>query len=553
MGICFNKEANSHQQMFEPDPEPVKLDISAQSPTPNSSVLAKDTPAKQPLRVDEVKIEEPRESAVKKVVVDRTNSKWIVGESDSIEDHYEIGKTIGQPGQFGQAYLVKSKSTGETKAVKVINKSKFRSKRDRMYHFESLRAEIEIMQELSHKNIIKFFEVYETLSNLYIVMECCSGGELFDRIQAKKNGVYSEQDAAYVLRQILEGINYMHVNKIAHCDLKPDNFLFLDDAEDADLKIIDFGMSKILKQREYLKSFRGTPYYIAPEVLEGKYSEHCDMWSYGVVMFVMLYGYPPFHGDTDPVIFQKIAKGFQPIKKSGYGPWFPSSMSISDNAMDLISKCLDTDPAKRFTAKEALEHAWFKAQPSESLSEVVFKNLSEFVSNSKFKQEVLGVMTDYMTSAELAQLGEMFKKMDLNGDGMVTKAELQEALAAENSEFHPENAKAMEAIQKLFHAADVDGDGCLSYTELVNASLHRKLREKEERLWEAFNRFDEDGDGKVSAEEISQVIGKTIQEAQELIAEVDQDGNGTIDYDEFMQMWLHKEEENIPEISQKEA
>ena len=151
-----------------------------------------------------------------------------------------------------------------------------------------------------------------------------SGGELFDRI--KDQGAYSEKDASGVMRQMCEGIKYMHSNQITHCDLKPDNFLFLNETPSSPLKIIDFGMSKFVQRRKYFQVICGTPYYVAPEVISGKYSEHCDIWSLGVVMFVMLFGYPPFYADqekygaeTDDRIFKLIQAGFQAVTKAGYG------------------------------------------------------------------------------------------------------------------------------------------------------------------------------------------------------------------------------------------
>eukprot|EP01083_Nonionella_stella_P168696 570315_1 len=238
--------------------------------------------------------------------------------SRKIKKFYKLGKKLGQPGQFGYAVECVKIDTKEKFAIKVINKSKFKLLTQRRAFFEQLREEISIMQKLEHANIISFFDVFEDEPNVYIVMEHCNGGELFDRISAK--GSYSEKDAAKVLRQVVEGLRYLHANHIAHCDLKPDNFLFLEPSDDSDLKIIDFGMSKIMKFRKYFRRFCGTPYYVAPEVIDGNYTEACDMWSMGVVMFVMLFGYPPFYVDpneyhADNKILAKVKKGFDPRTK----------------------------------------------------------------------------------------------------------------------------------------------------------------------------------------------------------------------------------------------
>jgi len=395
--------------------------------------------------------------------------------------------------------------------------------------------------------VIKLFEVFETETELYIVMELCTGGELFDRI--KSQGSYSEKDAALVLRQMFEGIKYMHSKGIAHCDLKPDNFLFLSKAKDAPLKIIDFGMSKFVKRREYFQVICGTPYYVAPEVIDGKYSEHCDLWSLGVVMFVMLFGYPPFYADqekfgdmTDEMIFKLVKKGFSPETKDGYGPHFPKAIPVSDSAKDLLAKLLTLDIAKRLTASEALEHKWLTGESASDkpLVQSVLQNLSSFTGTCKFKTAVLSIMTDYIGADELAQLKKTFQAIDENGDGSITLAELKKALQKGNTNLKIEEKE----LEKLMKMADVDGDGCLSYNELVQTSVHRKLVAKEERLWDAFCKLDLNGDGKVSVDEIAKVIGDR-KKAEELIAEVDQNHDGTVDYDEFISIWMKQERESV--------
>jgi calcium-dependent protein kinase len=479
------------------------------------------------------------------------DKKWVIGQTEKIDKYYKLGKRLGEPGQFGYAVAATHLKTKSERAVKVISKARFTRSADRQYHYEQLRAEIEVMKKLEHANVIKMFEVFETETELYIVMELCSGGELFDRI--KSQGNYSEKDAAKVLRQMFEGIRYMHSKGVAHCDLKPDNFLFLSKAKDAPLKIIDFGMSKFVKRREYFQVICGTPYYVAPEVIEGKYSEHCDLWSLGVVMFVMLFGYPPFyadqekHGDlTDEMIFKLVRKGFAVETKDGYGAHFPKAIPVSDSAKDLIGKLLNLDTAKRITATEALEHPWLtgeKASPHPLVGNVL-TNLTSFTGTCKFKTAVLSLMTDYLGPDELSSLKKSFKEIDENGDGTITLAELKKAFAKGNNDLKINESE----LEKLLKMADIDGDGALSYDELVKTSVHRKLVAKEERLWEAFCKLDLNGDGRVSADEIAKVLGDATK-AKELIAEVDVNGDGTVDYDEFIKIWVKREGDLTPALN----
>lgn len=321
-----------------------------------------------------------------------------------IESVYTMGKQLGQPGQFGVAKLAVSIETGEEVAIKVISKTRFfKQRRHREKYIEAFRSEIRITRSLNHNNIIKLYDVYEDEHDLYLVMGVCKGGELFERIQSK--GSYNEKDASSVVRMITEALSYLHSHKIAHCDLKPDNFLFMDDSEDSPIKVIDFGMSKFIERRKYHRQLCGTPYYIAPEVIDGKYNEACDMWSIGVVLFVMLFGFPPFWADpekygslADDRIYQLIKKGFRPITQKGYGAFFPEDIPITDSAKDLISKLLCTDVAERYTAEEALNHPWLRGDTASSdpISQLVVSSLKKFNSTSKFKQALLGVHCSYL-------------------------------------------------------------------------------------------------------------------------------------------------------------
>jgi calcium-dependent protein kinase len=473
---------------------------------------------------------------------DKDADKWVVGKTERLDKFYDLGKPIGEPGQFGQAYLVTHKGTKEIRAVKVISKQKFRSEQDRDFHFRQLRDEISILTEMSHPNIIKFFEVFESSGHLYIVMECCRGGELFDRIREQKSGAYSEKDSVGVLKQIISGLKYMHDRKIAHCDLKPDNFLFLTSAADSPLKIIDFGMSKHVQRRKYLTSFRGTPYYVAPEVLEGKYAEHCDIWSFGVVMFVMLFGFPPFHANSDEEIFKKIKAGFENKTKKGYGNWFPAAIPCSEDAKDLIARCLNSDKAVRLNATEVLEHKFFHGGASATpFVATVATNLKEFCANTKFKVQVLSLMTSMLDQDELGSLKRVFHEIDANGDGQITAEELREAFKRQGLQ----DAAVLSQVDSLMKMADVNGDGVLSYEELVMTSVQRKLQNKEERLWEAFCKFDKDLDGSITASEIAEVLKVTKAEAEVMIKEIDKNGDSTVDYEEFSAMMMAREEQGV--------
>merc|ERR1719233_222021 len=274
-----------------------------------------------------------------------------------------------------------------------------------------LRAEIEVMQSLSHKNIIKLHNVYETQF------------ELYDEIT--KRGNYTEKDASLVVIQIFRGVAHMHQKGIAHCDLKPDNLLF---HADGVLKIIDFGMAKRIPRSRFLKRMCGTPYYTAPEIIKGQYHKSADCWAIGVIMFVMLYGYPPFYVDPrkygnreNDMIYKQIKKGFVPKVKDGYGRHFPSSIETSAEGKDLIKHLLRKDVAARLTAVEAIDHKWFASASSDrKISAQVQASLTTFRKANRFKTTVLNMFKDIQIDADKRQkMKQEFNEMDKDKNGQI--------------------------------------------------------------------------------------------------------------------------------------
>jgi len=258
----------------------------------------------------------------------------------------------------------------------------------------------------------------------------------------------------------------------------------------------------------------------------------------------MLFGYPPFYADqdvygalTDEKIFQLVKKGFTPETKAGYGPWFPSSIRVSDSAKDVMAKLLRKDVAERLTAEEALEHSWIKGDTAERapLDNSVFSALKNFNASCKFKQAVLGHIANNMSEDAVKQLKATFERLDLDKSGTVTIDELKEAIKTMDKD-------QAASVQGMMASLDVNGDGVISYEEWMMAAAQKRLDAKEERLYQAFRQFDLDGDGHITAEEMKKVLGSGGDaEIAAMISEVDQDGDGTVDYEEFLAMWYKKE------------
>ncbi|KAK4404879.1 Calcium-dependent protein kinase [Sesamum angolense] len=280
-------------------------------------------------------------------------------ERHDIEEFYELGRELGR-GEFGVTYLCTDKTTGEVFACKSISKKKLRTRVD----IDDVRREVEIMRHLpKHPNIVSLKDTYEDDHAVHLVMELCEGGELFDRIVAR--GHYTERAAAAVIRTIAEVI-------------QPENFLFANKKETAPLKAIDFGLSVFFKPGERFNEIVGSPYYMAPEVLKRNYGPEVDVWSAGVILYILLCGVPPFWAVLFENAWITVMYGLQ------RDPW----PKVSDRAKDLVKKMLNPDPKKRLTAQEVLDHPWIqnaKSAPNVSLGESVRARLKQFSMMNKLK------------------------------------------------------------------------------------------------------------------------------------------------------------------------
>ncbi|XP_057506200.1 calcium-dependent protein kinase 2-like [Actinidia eriantha] len=283
-----------------------------------------------------------------------------------LREYYNLGRTLGQ-GHFGTTFLCVEKGTGKEYACKSIAKRKLLTEDD----VDDVRREIEIMHHLSgHQNVISIKGAYEDAEEVQVVMELCTGGELFDRIL--NMGHYTERKAAELARTIVSVIETCHSLGVMHRDLKPENFLFVNEQEDSPLKTIDFGLSVFFKPGEIFRDVVGSPYYVAPEVLGKRYGPEADVWSAGVIIYILLCGVPPFWAETEQEIFQNVLHGDLDFSSD---PW----PNISESAKDLVRKMLVRDPRKRLTAHEALCHPWVQDDgmaPDKPLDPAVLSRLT---------------------------------------------------------------------------------------------------------------------------------------------------------------------------------
>ena len=479
----------------------------------------------------------------------------------------ELGK-----GQFGTVARAVNKQHGYVAALKAVKKPKKAvAKKNEL---EALKNEVKLLTKLTgHPSIVSLFEVIETSTHLYLSQEICQGEELFNAISHFGN--FSERDAASVMSDILSALSYMHSHDIMHRDLKPENILLTIKAKDTGIrsmedsvggktasagapsicavKLVDFGLATFDTVKSAAKA--GTPYYIAPEVLmatsRNRYGRACDMWSTGVIMYIMLCGYPPFFGDTDQEIYARITQGFKDLEGGSFPPedW----NIVSDGAKDLIRKLLQPAPEDRPTAEQARKHNWIESEgPSlpKALHSAVMRKLTKFQHINKFKQVAKRIIAEEIDERDITHLKEAFDAYDSDKSGTISIKELKTALekqAREASSKRRSKSKKNVLFDTntiaLLEQMDLDGDGQIDYHEFLVATMKTKHWYTHERLTVAFERLDDDNSGYLEREEVIEALGgDDYHLAHEIVDKFDVDGDGRISFEEFKDMMMHADE-----------
>ena len=453
----------------------------------------------------------------------RFGKETFVGKLDGVFlDNYDVIRQLGKGG-YGKVYEVKNKKTGEIRACKHLSKLNIKN-------LEKFEREINILIKTDHPHIIKLYEIFESQRSLYLIMEECKGGEVFDKIieHIQSKQMYSEKDAANMFQQVMSSIEYCHNKGICHRDLKPENLLYLNAGNEKDnpIKVIDFGLSQIFTDRK-LKTKVGTAYYVAPEILMGDYNEKCDIWSAGVILYIFLSGDPPFNGPNDAAIYNKISQ----MKFS-----FPEKKwrNISNEAKDLIIHMLAPEK-ERYNAKQVLAHPWFKNAKNTPLVDLNFDPMffSDYIRGSGLKKASLLFIASRLDENEILNLKKIFEAFDKGKDGQISIDELQQGLIQlKSSHVNPND------VFNLFKTLDADKNGRIDYTEFLAATLDKKTYLKKERLFEAFCVFDKDNSGHISKQEIMEVLKTEKSQEKEkdkYIKAADKNGDGVIDYREFLE------------------
>ena len=462
----------------------------------------------------------------------------VIQEKGNPKKYYTPIKLLGQ-GSYGSVYEAQNIIFQNTVAMKIINKT------DSKMDDKEILNEINILKKLSHPNIVKIFEFYITKAHYYIVTEFCKDGELFSYIKNK----YSERQLAVLFYQIFSGLWYLHDNKMLHRDIKLENIMISGKEKDQStgeelfwIKIIDFGTAKIFEKNKKEKDVVGSSYYIAPEVLKQNYNEKCDTWSVGVILYMALVGKAPFDGKNDDEIIHKIAKGNYNNKES-------KLLNHSSEVRDLLSKLLEKDLSKRFSAKEALEHPWFKKFGGRSLFsnykkeevEPYINNLFNYSFNSKIQQLVIAFLVHNLPSSDSSIIIlKLFRHFNTSGNCKLTKDELRHGLYEYREPEFVDNY-----VENLFLLLDGDNNGYIEYEEFLRACIDKKLILKKNYLKYAFKFLKQDDETEtLNTQKIIKAFvikPNIILEAvfNKTLNNVDKDGDGTINYQEFEELMLN--------------
>ncbi|CAH9079296.1 unnamed protein product [Cuscuta epithymum] len=421
------------------------------------------------------------------------------GFSKNFLNHYEIGEEVGR-GHFGYTCSAKGKKgslKGMDVAVKVIPKAKMNT----AIAIEDVRREVNILRALTgHTNLVHFYDAYEDESNVYVVMELCKGGELLDRILSR-GGKYSEEDARAVLVQILSIVSYCHLQGVVHRDLKPENFLFTSNDERSPLKAIDFGLSDYVKPDERLNDIVGSAYYVAPEVLHRSYGTEADMWSLGVIAYIILSGSRPFWARTESGIFRVILK---------IDPNFDEATwtTLSSDAIDFVKRLLNKDYRKRLTASQALCHPWLAGHHDVKipLDLMIYKLVKIYIYSSSLRKAALRALAKTLTIQQLIYLKEQFTLLGPSKSGCISLQNFKTAVTK----------NATDAMKDSGVLDFINTVSCLQYKKLdfeefcaAAISVHQleAIQTWEQHARRGYEFFEKDGNRIIVIDELASELG----------------------------------------------
>lgn len=412
-----------------------------------------------------------------------------------LESDYDISSDVLGSGFNGSVISAICRRTGTECAVK---KLKLRGAEPSIK--KAFANEVEIFLSMDHPHVARLMQVYEADGKLSLVMECCSGGELFDRAVQKKQ--FPEQEAAQATWQMLLAVNYLHHEGVSHRDLKLENFLY-DAPGSSFLKLIDFGFSKYCEKGEKMHEALGSLHYIAPEVYKQNYSGgSCDMWSLGVITYILLVGSMPFDSKSKRELVTLIKTGDYEMNANRWS-------NVTEDGKDFVRSLLVVNPARRMTAQQALGHSWIRGQVERDTGVIRSSLVQGFISLAKgscFRRACLQVMAWSLSLDDRRKLRDGFIELGSNQDGVVMLKDI-ERLMRDDFEIPSDDLRCMlDALESL----DADCDGELHYSDFLAGMMATKLEhglEDEQILQETFHRFDFNDHGYITPEAVQAITG----------------------------------------------
>jgi len=450
-----------------------------------------------------------------------------------ITARYAMDKlTLGEGG-YGKVFIARDRELSSRRvAVKKVTKTSSKSVP------EALANEIRVMKELDHPCICKLLGTFDQGRVMFFIMELCEGGELFDRIIA--NGKIDVRLSADIVGQVSSALAYAHGRSIAHRDIKPENVVFCTaDPSDTRVKLIDWGLAFTFLGAP-MTSAVGSFTYAAPEVITSEnrkeYTEACDLWSLGILTYVMLCGKPPFWGSQSQHLYNARAERY-PMKGA---PWD----KMDPDAKEFIKALLKADPTKRMTVAKAIAHPWLTKAAEAHATDVdgseVLSNLKQFSGASTFERMCISAVARQLDHHHLKDIHSVFRQMDTNGDGVLSFKEISDGF---KKIFGADSDEYKQAAE-LYRSLDVDGSKCIDYTEFCAAGLGQKAHTQDEVTWAAFKAFDTDNSGFIERAELQRVLDLAdMQDAwttdvcnkvsKELMQAFDNDGDGRISFEDW--------------------
>ena len=478
-------------------------------------------------------LESPSKKEVNSATIQmRVTSNFLV-KRGSYRDDYDVVRILS-PHEHKRLLEIKHKRTQEHYVVKEVPRSKVKGENK-----QQMLKEVEILSKLGHPNLVRLHEVYQDKKKFCIVMERLTGGELFDFVV--ESGLLSEQVAALIMQQLLGAVSYCHKQAIVLRNIKPENIILTSQAtkvEEIQVKLADFGMSTTMDADQTLHKVVGTELYTAPEVFLGEYGASCDVWSLGVVLYVMLSGSLPFTADNSEELRQQISSG-------NYSMSSPQWDLVSEEAKDLIRNMLQVNPSLRYTADDVLNHTWVHScsklsAEDDTKSKALLSGLRQFQGEKKLKLALCSfVMDKFGSKLQQEETRKMFEALDKDHSGMLGRQELIEGLSAT---MDPDDA-AVEA-DSILKNMDADMSKGVDYKEFIAAVALQKQQCSQDMMVSAFKSLDEDCNGKLNVKELMALMGQGVEggknSLQQLISQADVNGDGQLSLKEFTQLLLQQ-------------